>query len=339
VVLENGLNWKGFELVNSKDWVFDLNKNTDISYLFKKHKKYIDSVLKNRGFILIRGVPVKELGIDKCRNELLNIGFLFGAPVSQSKKFDFIGHVTDKQSDISRPNQRGYESRAALPFHSDRCDLLSLLCIHPARRGGETRLVSAVSAFGQLQRSHPNLASLLTQPFPFDRRDDIGGGERGWTMLAPFSCLNATFVSRYVRRFIESSQRFSDAPRLTKQQIEAMNALDRYLEEKGQSLDLSLESGDLLLIDNHRLLHARSEYTDVASSSEDKRLLLRLWLAYEDSPTLPIAHQETYGRVEGGVYRGGVWPDGFPLSNVPADMDDARTAIEQQLRGRFLEEM
>ena len=244
-----------------------------------------------------------------------------------------IGTVTSKHSDISQPTQRGYESRAALPFHSDRCDLLALLCIHPARHGGETRLVSAVSAFEQLQRSHPNLARLLTQPYPFDKRDDAQEGERGWTMLAPFSSSNGNFVSRYVRRFIEGSQRFPDAPRLTADQRQAMNMLDRYLEQKGQSLDLSLETGDLLLMDNHRLLHARSEFTDISSTAEDKRLLLRLWLAYESSPALPTTYQETYGRVEGGTYRGGVWPRAFPLSNVPANMVDARCLMEKQLQG------
>ncbi|NOI80994.1 TauD/TfdA family dioxygenase [Vibrio tubiashii] len=328
-----GLNWKGVELREVEDWILTIKDDKDGFSSLKYHKKYIDDVLKDRGFILIKGLPVDRVCLNQCEKEMLNVGFLFGAPVSQSNKFDFIGHVTDKHSDISQPTQRGYESRAALPFHSDRCDLLALLCIHPARHGGETRLVSAVSAFEQLQRSHPNLARLLTQPYPFDKRDDAQEGERGWTMLAPFSSSNGNFVSRYVRRFIEGSQRFPDAPRLTADQRQAMNMLDRYLEQKGQSLDLSLETGDLLLMDNHRLLHARSEFTDTSSTAEDKRLLLRLWLAYESSPALPTTYQETYGRVEGGTYRGGVWPRAFPLSNVPANMVDARCLMEEQLQG------
>ncbi|MFT2112742.1 TauD/TfdA family dioxygenase [Marinomonas sp. 2405UD68-3] len=332
------LNWKGFELLESKDWILNI---TDDRYGFdslKFNKKHIDNVLKTRGFILIKGLPVHHLSLNQCQNELLKIGFLFGVPVSQSKKFDFIGHVTDKQSDISQPTQRGYESRAALPFHSDRCDLLSLLCIHPANQGGETRLVSAVTAFNQLQRHHPELATTLTQPFPFDKRDEAEDGERGWTMLTPFSYANDSFISRYVRRFIEGSQRFPDAPRLTEEQINAMNVFDSYLEKRGHSLDLALERGDLLLIDNHRLLHARSEFTDQLITPADKRLLLRLWLAYDSSPTLPKNYQETYGRVDEGTYRGGVWPSSFPLSSVPADMANARTMMEEQLRGDLLEE-
>lgn len=330
------LNWKGIDLNEGEDWVLNIKDDKDEFSSLKYHKKYIDGVLKNRGFILIKGLPVDRVCLNRCKKEMLNIGFLFGAPVSQSNKFDFIGHVTDKHSDISQPTQRGYESRAALPFHSDRCDLLALLCIHPARHGGETRLVSAVSAFKQLQRSHPKQAYLLSKPFPFDKRDDAQDGERGWTMLAPFSYSNGSFVSRYVRRFIEGSQRFPDAPRLTAEQRQAMDALDSYLEQKGQSLDLSLETGDLLLIDNHRLLHARSEFIDTSTTAEDKRLLLRLWLAYENSPALPATYQETYGRVEGGTYRGGVWPRAFPLSNVPACMADAKTLMDKQLQGHLI---
>jgi hypothetical protein len=43
-------------------------------------------------------------------------------------------------------------------------------------------------------------------------------------------------------------------------------------------LELDLQPGDLLLLDNHVVLHARSAFEDFAAA-ERRRHLLRLWLA------------------------------------------------------------
>jgi len=62
------------------------------------------------------------------------------------------------------------------------------------------------------------------------------------------------------------------------------------------------------IIDNLRLLHARSVFEDERHARG--RLLLRLWLAHAASPPLPASYSALYGSVQAGVLRGGVWPHG-----------------------------
>ncbi|MCW7762567.1 TauD/TfdA family dioxygenase [Photorhabdus luminescens] len=323
----NNLEWDGLQLSKQTDWVMQPSSyGGDFKNLCNNLDQII-SKLKKYGLVLIRSLPISKIADDICCKQFFNFGLQLGSPVSQSRKLDFLGKVTNRDSDILNPTNRGYESSATLPFHTDRCDLLCLLCIRPALHGGKTRLINSYRAFQNLKEINSSYAWELMQPIPFDRRDAQVEGQLGWTSIPPFSFENNVFISRYVRRFIESSQRFSDAPRLTNRQIDALDTLDSILEMPGMSLDLQMEAGDLLILDNHRLYHARTEFDDGNNLSENKRLLLRLWLAWDGSPPLPLSYQDTYGRTEPGVYRGGVWSEKHKWDEFPYGIEAAREAL------------
>ena len=317
------LSWRGCELTGHRNWeiIFDSNK--------WKHEGISENIygnLNELGVALIKKIPVS--GKSECDIIALLKEYVLqlGCPVSQSAKLDFLGQVTNRGSDISNHKSRGYESAAELPFHSDRCDLLSLLCVRQAPVGGETRIVNAYTAYLELHKTAPHLAQELCRPVPFDLRDTTG--KMRWAMMPVFSFDNGSFVSRYVRRFIEASQRFDDAPRLSHAQRAAFDAFDAILNAPGMSLDLRLSPGDWLLIDNHRMLHARTEFQD-ASDPGQARLLLRSWLCWPGSPELPRSYAPTYGRTEAGSLRGGVWPENQPLSSLPKDLGQAREALQE----------
>ncbi|MDR5859276.1 TauD/TfdA family dioxygenase [Halomonas eurihalina] len=319
---EANLLWSGRELIHNRQWQMDLSL---CAGGLEDYFSWIKKTLGVVGLALIKNVPFTALPETEAAQAFLNFGLNFGCPVSQSEKFDFLGRVTDRGSDIRNHTARGYESTAELPFHNDRCDLLALLCIRQAPIGGETRVVSAVAACQRLMATDPKLAQVLFEPVPFDLRDTKG--DKCWGMMPVFSYSTGVFVARYVRRFIEASQRFEDAPRLTEHQIAAFDALDSILHEPDMAMDLRLEAGDLLLIDNHRLLHARSEFEDKAEA-EAKRLLLRLWLCWTGSPELPAMLAPTYGRTGSGSFRSGVWPTTCPLSSFPSDLTQARQRVK-----------
>jgi len=65
-----------------------------------------------------------------------------------------------------------------------------------------------------------------------------------------------------------------------------------------------LEPGDIQLLHNHQILHARTAYTDF-EEPEKKRHLLRLWLSPPNGRPLPEAFAERYGNVTPGI-RGGI---------------------------------
>lgn len=259
------------------------------------------------GFVVVTGFPVDRTDPREVEMAYWILGQLLGRPVSQSRKGDLLGRVEDRGADVSSPVQRGYESSAELPFHVDRTDVIGLLCVRPARSGGLSRLASSRHVHDVLAGEHPELLAELRRPFPNDRRGEEQPGESPWSGIPVFSETGGDFAARYVRRFIEGSQRHATAPRLTERQIAAMDALDRTLRRPGVALDMELRAGDLQLINNFHILHARTAFTDGGGHG---RLLLRLWLAFSGSPELPGDFASLYGATTAGSYRGGVWPTG-----------------------------
>jgi hypothetical protein len=69
-------------------------------------------------------------------------------------------------------------------------------------------------------------------------------------------------------------------------------------------LDMNFMPGDVQILHNHTILHARSAYEDWAEV-ERKRHLLRLWLCPPDARPLPPVFTEVYGRITVGD-RGGI---------------------------------
>jgi len=315
------LKWRGEHLSLKNNWKLPFSKISENEMNLQAHVK---PYLETFGMVVFSGVPIEGKTDVQATELLREYVFQIGSPVSQSEKFDFLGYVTNRGHDIRDHRRRGYESSAELPFHSDRCDLVSLLCVRQAQTGGQTRIASAYTAFCTLFQISPEFAELLCQPIPIDLRDTTSCVR--WALMPVFSFENGTFVARYVRRFIEASQRYDDASRLTNRQREALDALDVILKEPGMSLELRLEPGDWLLLDNHRLLHARTKFQDALDPAQ-ARLLLRTWLSWSGSPALPLSFKQTYGRIKAGEYRGGVWPKEKPLSSMPNDIYTAGEKI------------
>ena len=68
---------------------------------------------------------------------------------------------------------------------------------------------------------------------------------------------------------------------------------------------MAFEPGDIQLLNNHLIYHARTRYDDYPEKDK-KRLLLRLWLAAPGSRPLPAGYERLFGSIEPGAVRGGV---------------------------------
>lgn len=258
------------------------------------------------GFVLLRGFPVS------AAEELVQaayglFGKLIGPPVSQTRDGTFLARVEDRGANIGSPTQRGHRSASALAFHADRTDVIGLLCVRPAAEGGLSRIVSSKELHNIVLAERPDLLPVLYDCLPNDQRGEEQPGQPAWCPLPVFSQVDGDFAARYVRRFIEGSQRHDDAPRLTRRQREAMDLVDEILDRPAVAFEMDLRPGDLQLINNFHLLHSRSAFRD-PDGPHTGRLLLRLWLSFAHSPTLPDEFAALCGETAGGAYRGGVWP-------------------------------
>lgn len=258
------------------------------------------------GFCVVRGLrPCGDIRVDA--RAILLLGLLFGTPVSQSRDGNLVASVRDSGGDLKNPLVRGHKTAAELPFHCDRADRVLIYCVRQARRGGRIRVASSIRLFESLSRTAPDLAECLSRPLPFDRRDVHARDEKPWISLPIFANQDDVFVARYIRRFIEESQRHQDCPRITRLQRKALDCVDGLLRDDGRAFEYRMLPGDVLLMNNNVVLHSREAFED-HSEAERRRLMLRVWLSHQSARPLPGEFTEIYGNNLPGVYRGGVWP-------------------------------
>ena len=261
-------------------------------------------VLHGRGFVLLRNFPVEDFNFEEIATMYWGFGTYIGSARSQNVRGHLLGHVTDITDQYADPNNRGYLSRRHLLYHSDSVDMVSLLCLHKAKQGGLSTIVSSYTIHDEMWKRRPDLAKRLYQGVPRSRRKEIPKGKGPWYELPVFNYLEGRLVISYLRQFIDEAQEHGDVGPHDPLLIEALDLVTELAEDPKLYLSMDFEPGDIQLLHNHQILHNRTEYVDWPEQ-ERKRYLLRLWLSPQDGLPLPEAFAERYGTVTPGD-RGGV---------------------------------
>lgn len=275
-------------------------------------------VAHGRGFLLIRGLPVKDVDRETIARMYWILGTWFGDPVPQNAAGHVLGHVKDIGLDPKNPEHRIYATNFRHLFHTDSCDVVGLLCLNPAKSGGQSAIASSTSLYNAIAERRPELAEVLAQPFHVDRKGEIPAGKQPTYEMAIFHHFSGVLTTIYARDFIEAAQRFDHVPRLTPRQIEAMDLLDELAASDEFRLDMDFQPGDVQLLHNHQILHARTAFEDFPEP-ERKRHLLRLWLSTRNGRSLPPVFAERFGEIELGKVRGGIRVPGQQLQ-APLDV-------------------
>jgi alpha-ketoglutarate-dependent taurine dioxygenase len=223
-----------------------------------------------------------------------------------------LGHVRDLGLASRDPSVRLYQTSERQTFHTDSCDIVGLLCLQEARRGGDSLLVSALALYNELQRTQPELAARLLRPMAHDRRGEVPAGQQPFFMIPVLSWHAGQLSVFYQRQYVDSAQRFEAAPRLEPLDVQALDAFDALAEDPQLHLRMRLEPGDIQFVHNHVLLHDRTAFDD-HPEPERRRHLLRLWLAAPGARELPPAFAARYGSLTVGD-RGGIVVPGMQLT-------------------------
>lgn len=262
-------------------------------------------VVAGRGFALLRGVPVQDRPIAESAVIYWGIGSYFGSARSQNAKGHLLGHVYDLGgSSKDDPNVRSYATSERQNFHIDRCDVVALLCLRRAKTGGLSAIASSMAVHNVMLARRPDLLERLYQPFPVDRRGEVPEGKLPFYNAPVFNEHAGSVSVLYSRGHIGWAQRFPEARRLTAEDIAALDMLNALAGDDALRLDMSFMPGDIQLLHNHTILHARTAYEDWPEP-ERKRHLLRLWLAPPEARPLPPVFAECYGGLTPGD-RGGI---------------------------------
>jgi hypothetical protein len=151
-----------------------------------------------------------------------------------------------------------------------------LLCLSTSSQGGLSRLVSSVTVFHHLLATNPDLAARLFAPMLLDARRPAGSPIQHMPVQpCPFDGRRLrTFMHCDYFRSVERHEGVTPDPLAR----EALDAWEAYAEQPEVHLDMQLQVGDVQLVSNHTVVHARTSYVDDAQSP---RHLLRLWLSLE----------------------------------------------------------
>jgi hypothetical protein len=260
------------------------------------------------GFALLRGLPIGEWGPKRSALAFLGLGLHIGTLRAQNVSGHLLGHVRDQGLSSRDPNVRIYQTRERQNYHTDSCDVVGLLCMHPAKSGGLSSLVSSVTIFSEMRCRRPDLARVLFEPIETDRRGEVALGQKPYFRIPVFNWHAGLLTTIYHRPYVDSARRFPEVPPLTPVQKEALDLFDALANDPALHFFMEFQAGDIQLVNNHSLLHDRTAFEDWPEPAR-RRHLLRLWLAPVPSRPLPTVFTERYGSVVPGERGGILVPD------------------------------
>jgi hypothetical protein len=263
------------------------------------------------GLYLIESLPLDELSVPAVRKLYFAIGCALGTPVYQDPRGSRIVDIRATDASIEAAihykakkdgsHFRPYETNLAFSYHTDPCDVAGLICLQNAAQGGETQVASALHLRDLLQREDPTLVDALSTPFPY-AKPEIPGKSLEYYLIPVFSEQAGYFKSHVVPDLVWLGQRRDGIPKLTEVQVLALRRLEALARQPENHVAFTLRTGDLLLVNNHIVYHARSAYEDSESFT---RFLMRLWLSVPNSRPLSPVHAEWFGDPRAGAIRGG----------------------------------
>ena len=261
-------------------------------------------LLHGVGVEVLRGLPIEDYDELFAATIFCGIGTHLGSARSQNSAGDILGHVRNMGASSKDVNSRIYQTAERQSFHTDSADVVGLLCIKAAKEGGQSLLVSALSLFNRMRDEQPDLLRRLFDPIATDRRGEVPKGAKPYMQIPVLNWHANELTVFYQRQYIDSAQRFSEAPRLSRAQIAALDRFDELANDPEMHFSMQLQPGDMQFVYNHTQLHDRTAFVDWPDSDR-RRHLLRLWLSLPGDRPLPDCFKERYGSIEIGN-RGGI---------------------------------
>lgn len=237
----------------------------------------LDAVQNGRGFALLRGLPLGLWSKDRARLAAWGLGTWLGQHVTQTVQGARLVDVTDVTG--KEPSPRQYKTSQELRLHMDPAsDMIGLACVQDAKAGGESVITSAVAVHNAMQATRPDLLALLYEGFHWHRFNEgrPQDGPYSRNLVPVFAQREGRLACRYVRTPIAAGHKEANIP-LSDAQIQALDYLDQLASSPALRLSFRMQPGDLLVVNNLTVLHARSEFEDHDAMAQ-RRHMIRLWL-------------------------------------------------------------
>jgi hypothetical protein len=340
--LQGACVWNGVDMVENRRWVKDfpaavldeidsaVGKSAGIgwsaidrdNFPLPSSRAFFDDVreeLENgSGMVKIRGLDVSRYDQEQLRRIWYALGRHLGTPMFQNRRGELMREIKDEGAGVGAKlygatvDAAGKEflssgartlSPGELRFHTDRCDVVGLLCVRQASEGGVSKLASSATVYNEMLRRRPDLHALLCKPIPRSRFGEEAGGQYVTYDLPVFGVRDGKLTSHFSLTYIENAQLLSHVRKLTDAEHEALRFLLQLAQE--QCFEMRFAPGDIQLLNNHIVYHGRTAFKDDATTGQD-RMLMRLWLSVPNSRALPEDHAILWGDVASGMPHGGI---------------------------------
>lgn len=235
-------------------------------------------------FAVLDRLPVEEMTRDETIQLYWLLSSLLARPVAQKLNGQMFFDVRDTGAKLSPGSGiRPTVTNVDLRFHNDNSyndsppDYVCLLCLHPARRGGVSQVMSVATVHQALQQDFPELMDRLYRPFWYDRHAEHQPDEPS-TFAAPIFERGADGT---VKARLALSEIFAGyelrGERLDNETAAALAAVQAVFDRPELRVELDFAPGQIQYVNNRATGHARTEFVD-HSEPERRRHLVRLWL-------------------------------------------------------------
>jgi len=235
-------------------------------------------------FAVLDRLPMGELTREEAIDLYWLLSSLLARPVAQKLNGQMFYDVMDTGAKL-KPGSgiRPTVTNVDLRFHNDNSynesppEFVCLLCLHPAKQGGISQVMSVATVHDALERQHPELMARLYRPFWYDRHAEHRPGE-ATTFAAPIfeRSPDGTIKARLALSEIHAGYDLR-GERLDNETAAALAAVQSVFEQPELHVELGFAAGQIQYVNNRATGHARTEFTDFPEP-ERKRHLVRLWL-------------------------------------------------------------
>jgi alpha-ketoglutarate-dependent taurine dioxygenase len=247
--------------------------------LMRRIKSQLDDGIM---FAVLDRLPLEIMSRDEATALYWLLASLLARPVAQKLNGQMLFDVRDTGAKL-KPGSgiRPTVTNVDLTFHNDNSynetppDYVTLLCLHPAKQGGVSRVISVPTVHNALLERHPDLLPRLYQPFWFDRHAEHEPHETN-CHAAPLFEYVRKLKGRIALGEIEGDYalRGEQPDNLS---AAALGAVQAVFDDPALRVELDFQPGQIQFVNNRSTGHARTDFVDHAEP-ERQRHLVRLWL-------------------------------------------------------------
>ena len=241
------------------------------------------------GFVIIESLPVDEYDLEIVEKLYWLLMSLVGRPVAQKWNGEMIYEVTDTgKKATAGSGVRSSKTNGGQIYHTDNSfnlppSFVGLLCVRPAMQGGISGLISFDSVYNEMLERHADVLPRLYQPFYFDRQREHAPGDTLHSSNPVFENRDKVLHTRLATSLIRAGYIVAEQ-QIDDEAEQALKALDEVMETSTLGKSFDFAPGQIQIVNNRRLGHRRTAFTDSPDPAE-KRHLLRIWLRDEGQRT------------------------------------------------------